>query len=94
MRKVTVFTVFMSLVILCSGFSAAEQLNSKDCTNLVSDDVDSILEREMLSDIEYVEEEEEVNLGFDSYFHLPFGFNAYQGMSFNIDEIEYIEIED
>jgi len=94
MRKVIVFTVFMSLIVLCAGFSAVEPIKRIDCNPVVSDDLDSILEREMLSNIEYVEEEEEVNLGFDSYFHLPVGFNPYEGMSFSIDEIEYIEIED
>ena len=42
----------------------------------------------------YIEENEEVVLGFDTSEYLPDGFNAYEGMTFDINEIDYAEIED
>ncbi|MGB5429721.1 hypothetical protein [Eudoraea sp.] len=46
-----------------------------------------------LDDIVYIEENEQMVLGYDTSLYLPLGFNAYKGMSFDISEIDYVEIE-
>lgn len=50
-----------------------------------------LTESESLNDIEFIEDEEAFELGFDSSLYLPFGFNPYQGMVFELSEITYIE---
>ncbi|MEO0528716.1 MAG: hypothetical protein AAFZ89_15900, partial [Bacteroidota bacterium] len=45
-------------------------------------------------EIVYIEEEEEINVGFDTYFYLPEGFNPYQGMKISLDDIHYMECEE
>lgn len=47
-----------------------------------------------LNEIEYIEEEVNIDLGFDHYQYLPEGFNAYDGMKLDLDDIEYIECEE
>lgn len=57
-----------------------------------SEGLDSASERQMLESIEYVEPCEVIDLGFDPYFHLLPNFNAYEGMQFELQDIEYIEV--
>ncbi len=49
-----------------------------------------------ISTIEYIEDDdfEEIDLGFDVWSYLPEGFDAYEGMLFELDDIEYIELEE
>ena len=47
-----------------------------------------------IDDIIVLEEEENIDLGFDTSEYLPVGFNPYEGMVFNLDEIEYLEEEE
>ena len=89
MKKTTLFVVFTAIIILFSSFKMTEKPSTSP-----SEDVERILEREMLNTIEYVEEYEAVDLGFDSYYYLPFNFNAYQGMEFELKDIEYVEFEE
>ncbi|MFK7811200.1 MAG: hypothetical protein AB8B59_01825 [Maribacter sp.] len=91
MKKMTSFAISALVVVLCSSFNTAEKPNS---AQLLSEDLERTIEREMLNTIEYIEEKEEIDLGFDSYFYLPHGFNAYEGMEFELSDIEYIELED
>jgi hypothetical protein len=86
MKKTTIFTA-----ILVTFWSIGAMGNSTDFS---SENLESSLEREMLNSIEYVEECEEVDLGFDPYFHLPLGFNAYEGMGIVLKDIEYIELDE
>lgn len=44
--------------------------------------------------IPFIEEEVEIDLGFDTASYLPEGFNPYEGMVFDIDEIEVVEMEE
>lgn len=94
MRKITLIAVFTTLVVLCSSFNTPVILNTDEITSLISEDLESTLEREMLGTVEYIEEEEEIDLSFEPYFNLPLGFNAYEGMEFELNEIEYIELQD
>lgn len=59
-----------------------------------SEDLEAISERKMLDTVEYIEDMEEIDLGFDPYFYLPPNFNAYKGMRFELDDIEYIELDE
>ena len=47
-----------------------------------------------IEDIIVLEEEEVIDLGFDTTEYLPVGFNAYEGMDFKLDEIAYLEEEE
>ncbi|MGB5821005.1 MAG: hypothetical protein WBG90_16085 [Saonia sp.] len=47
-----------------------------------------------LNEIVYLEDEGEVNLGFDTYFYLPEGFDPYEGMKIDLDDIHYMECEE
>ncbi|MFS4417454.1 hypothetical protein [Maribacter sp. 2307ULW6-5] len=47
-----------------------------------------------IDDLEVVELEEEVELGFDTAAYLPEGFDPYQGMTTILDEIELVEIDE
>jgi hypothetical protein len=49
---------------------------------------------DILENIVYLEENEEIDLGFDTADYLPTGFNPYEGMEFDIDKIDYIELEE
>lgn len=46
------------------------------------------------SEIVLLEEEEEVDLGFDTAEYLPLGFNAYEGMALDVEDIILIEEEE
>lgn len=43
--------------------------------------------------IDYIEDEESINLNFDPYFYLPDNFNPYYGMVLELDDIIYLECE-
>jgi len=47
-----------------------------------------------LDDITYIEEEEEIDLGFDSKQYLPADFDAFKGMGLDLNDIRYIECEE
>ncbi|WP_276388971.1 hypothetical protein [Eudoraea chungangensis] len=47
----------------------------------------------LLADLTYIDENDEIELGFDTAVYLPEDYNAYEGMTFDISEIEYAEIE-
>lgn len=47
-----------------------------------------------IDDIDFIEEEEEISLEFDTAEYLPLGFNAYEGMELNLDDIIFIEDEE
>ncbi|UWX55221.1 hypothetical protein NYZ99_00915 [Maribacter litopenaei] len=46
------------------------------------------------SEIVLLEEEEEVDLGFDTAEYLPLGFNAYEGMELDVEDIVILEDEE
>lgn len=75
--------------LLLSSFALTEKPSAG-----VSEDLDTVIERKMLNTIEYVEDCEELDLGFDPYFYLPSNFNAYEGMKLELRDIEYIEVEE
>lgn len=47
-----------------------------------------------LKEITFLEPEEEIDLGFDTKYYLPLGFNAYEGMELKLEDIVYIEQEE
>lgn len=47
-----------------------------------------------INEICYIEEKEEIDLGFDSALFLPAGFDAFKGMVLNIGDIIYVELEE
>ncbi len=53
-------------------------------------------EAKLLASIEYIEErkDDEFDLGFNVYEYLPLDFDPYRGMIYNLDDIEYIELEE
>ncbi|MDT0606634.1 hypothetical protein [Croceitalea rosinachiae] len=55
-------------------------------------DNEELNEVELLNTIEFIEDEEESDLGFDVTQYLPYGFDPYKGMVFDISEIRYVEI--
>lgn len=75
--------------LLLSSFTLTEKPGTE-----TSEGLETVLERKMLDTIEYVEDCEEVNLGFDPYFYLPSNFNAYKGMKLELQDIEYIEVQE
>ena len=91
MRKITTLVAISACLVLFSSFTRVEKPNDIIETTIISEDIDRVVEREMLNSIEYIEVEDEVDLGFDSYFYLPSKFNAFEGMEFEISEIEFIE---
>jgi uncharacterized protein YcfL len=94
MRKTTVLTVFTLLLVACSAFGSMKENKMSLMNAPTSDILETTKERKMLSSIDYIEDEEEVDLGFDLYFYLPLGFNAYEGMEFDLNDIHYIELEE
>lgn len=48
----------------------------------------------MFENVVYIKENEDIILDFDTSLYLPLGFNAYEGMKFDVSEIEYEEIEE
>ena len=83
------FGMYAAIIVLFSSFNTTEITNNKP-----SEGLETVQERKMLNTIEYVEECEEVDLGFDPYFYLPTNFNAYDGMDLELEDIEYIELEE
>jgi hypothetical protein len=47
-----------------------------------------------IDDINLIEMEEEIHLGFDTAEYLPIEFNAYKGMGLDLSEIDLVEIEE
>ncbi len=47
-----------------------------------------------INEIDYVELEAEFDLGFDTADYLPLGFNAYEGIDFDLDDIVFVEEEE
>lgn len=56
--------------------------------SIENDNID-LAESVLLNDIEFIEDEEIYDLGFDASLYLPFGFDAYKGMIFELSEIDY-----
>lgn len=46
---------------------------------------------QILNSIEFIELEDTIELGFDVAYYLPYGFDPYRGMIFDISEIEFME---
>ena len=54
--------------------------------------MDEGAEAKLLSSIEYIEEEEAIDLGFDVHQYLPLDFDPYKGMIYDVEDIQYIEL--
>ena len=85
MKKIIMFVVLATFTVLFSSFKTIEKSKNSPLEDL---------NRQVLNTIEFVEECEEVDLGFDPYFYLPSNFNAYEGMILELKDIEYIELEE
>ena len=53
--------------------------------------MDEQAEAKLLSSIEYIEEEEAIDLGFDVHQYLPLDFDPYKGMIYDLQDIQYME---
>lgn len=47
-----------------------------------------------LNTVIYIEDEEIIDVDFDTYFHLPENFNPYKGMILELKDIIYLENDD
>ena len=56
--------------------------------------MDEGAEAKLLSSIEYIEEEEAIDLGFDFHQYLPLDFDPYKGMIYDVEDIQYIELDE
>ncbi|UOY04773.1 hypothetical protein L0P88_12475 [Muricauda sp. SCSIO 64092] len=56
--------------------------------------MDERAEAKLLSSIEYIEEEEVIDLGFDVHQYLPLDFDPYKGMIYDVEDIQYIELDE
>lgn len=77
------YTLFMGLAFTAT-LTAKTELNENEKLNEVH----------LLNTIEFIEDDDEIELGFDVAYYLPFGFDPYKGMIFPFSEIEYIEDEE
>lgn len=48
----------------------------------------------MVSEIEFIALEDDIDLGFDPAIYLPIGFNAYSGMELGAKDLEVLELEE
>lgn len=71
-----------SLLLTEMGLQFEEKLLSQDQTDNLT-----------IEDVVYIEDEETVNLGFDTADYLPYDFNPYDGMVFDMQDIIYIDDE-
>ncbi|MEM9143469.1 MAG: hypothetical protein AAGA86_10815 [Bacteroidota bacterium] len=55
-------------------------------------DVTTVPEELDLATVIYIEDDEGIDLDFDTYFYLPKNFDPYKGMHFQLDEIIYLEV--
>jgi len=94
MRKMNVLLAISITLMLFSSIEAKAITIPEYEVMAVSDDVEATSERKMLEDIVYIEEVDELVLGFDPYLYLPFGFNPHAGMELDLDDIEYIEFDE
>lgn len=74
------FYVLITGLVFTTTITASSLINDKEIFNDI----------EVLNSIEYIEEEY-IDLGFDVKHYLPFGFDPYKGMIFELSEIDYIE---
>ena len=81
MKKNTFFYTLVALLGVTYGVSA---------TSMENDNID-LAEAVLLNDIEFIEDDEIYDLGFDASLYLPFVFDPYKGMIFELSEINYIE---
>ncbi|WP_425234759.1 hypothetical protein [Ulvibacterium sp.] len=47
-----------------------------------------------INTIDYIEDDEPINLNFDPYVYLPENFDPYYGMVLELDDIIYLECEE
>jgi hypothetical protein len=80
MKKTKIFAATALMTLF--GFSHMEAMNDIEVLKV---DINEIV---------YVEEEEEIDLGFNHHQYLPIGFNAYEGMALDLNTIEYIECDE
>lgn len=79
MKKNTFFCTVIALI----GLTA----------NALENDSLGLTETVLLNEIEFIEDEEVYDLGFDPTLYLPFGFDPYKGMVFESSEIKFVEEE-
>lgn len=67
-----------------------------ESNNLFEENLSLQVESEILevNDITFIEQDEEINLGFDTTDYLPLGFNAYEGMALDLNDIIIVEEEE
>lgn len=81
MKKATTILSITIIGSLLMSFTATPQCET-ECEKL------------QIQDINVIEVEEEIDLGFDTAQYLPEGFNPFEGMEPNLDDIVIIEEEE
>lgn len=107
MRKVSTLLGIGVLAVLLLSFTAkgkckeSNDVANSPTTQIVSNDhptseacLGKLEERLFLEDIVYIEDEEEIVLGFDVNDYLPVGFDPYAQAEIDLSDIMYIEEEE
>ncbi|BFP41595.1 hypothetical protein FGF1_24400 [Flavobacteriaceae bacterium GF1] len=88
MGKINVIAPVVSSFLLSNLAMANIELRNDGPT------MDELAEAQLLSSIEYIEEEEVIDLGFDVHQYLPLDFDPYKGMIYDVRDIQYIELDE
>lgn len=99
MKKINVLLGVGVLALTLLSFSSKDKYEVQDKSNTIAlEHTDPCSTREStnltLNEIIFIEEEETIELGFDTAKYLPEGFDAYEGMGLNLNEIVIIEVEE
>jgi len=99
MKNVNVLLGVGVLALTLLSFSNKDKYEVQDSSNTIAlehTDPCSKIESVNLSlnEIIFIEEEESIELGFDTAKYLPEGFDAYEGMGLDLNEIVLIEEEE
>ena len=85
MGKINLIAPVVSSFLLSNLAMANMEFRHADPT------MDGQAEAKLLSSIEYIEEEEAIDLGFDVHQYLPLDFDPYKGMIYDLQDIQYME---
>ena len=93
MRKYNLFALLVVVFIITIHAQAKLPTHEDGAMSAIflSDELEYQREKAMLNDIVYIEEEEEIDLGFNTYLYLPERFDPYKGMEIDLKDIEYID---
>lgn len=99
MKKTNVLLGVGVLALTLLSFSSKDKYEVQDSSTIIAlkhtDPCSKIESANLtLNEIIFIEEEETIELGFDTAKYLPEGFDAYEGMGLDLSEIVIIEEEE